>query len=74
MEKEFQQKYPDYESTTLKKLRQKDLDIKAQLLTPKQMFYSIVSYIATTLVLLLLVKLTQHIPGADIAANFLNDK
>lgn len=37
----------------------------------KELTLTILSYVGTTAVLVLLMKLVQHVPGADIAANFL---
>lgn len=43
-------------------------------LKSKQFLWTVASYVLTTVFLILIVKLTQHIPGADLAANFLADK
>jgi len=43
-------------------------------LNRKQFIWTVSSYVLTTLLLIGVVKLTQHVPGADIAANFMADK
>lgn len=43
-------------------------------LTAKQIAITLASYILTIAILVGVVKVTAHIPGADVAANFLDDK
>jgi Zn-dependent protease len=40
----------------------------------KQFFWTVASYVLTALLLILIVKFTAHVPGGDLAANFLADK
>ena len=71
--KDYYEKFPD--SAVVKDLHANRLPIDHHpaAMNKKQLVYTILSYIATTIALIAIMKLVQHIPGADLAAQFLAD-
>jgi len=60
--------YEKYKAERIKKYKHPDI------MNARQIVITIASYVLTVITLIVIMKLTAHIPGADIASNFMADK